>query len=124
MKATELRIGNWVYNKYGVVRYVYGMWKDGVELSDDETGINDLDYNEDEVFGIPITEDWLINMGFETSKTMDKFFVKDNSIGISVADDKFRFIQGNFVCQLIIREIEFVHELQNLYFAIKGIELF
>lgn len=72
---------------------------------------------------IPLTEDWIKKFGFENSKTQDKFFTKDNSIGISTADDKFCFIKGNFVCQIVLRDIEFVHQLQNLYHSVTGTDL-
>lgn len=119
MKSTELRIGNWVYYNDEHLRpekhAVTVSWMDLKTIHHKEKYQH---YNP-----IPLTTEWLERFGFENSKTQDKFFTKGNSIGISTADNKFRFIQGNFVCQLILREIEFVHSLQNLYFALTGEEL-
>lgn len=90
-------------------------WKDGER--------DDCDCSIDSITGIKITEDLILKLGFEQSKTTDKFFTKDNSFGISTANNKFRFIQGNFVCQLVLRDLEFIHELQNLYYSLTGSEL-
>jgi hypothetical protein len=63
---------------------------------------------------IPLTTEWLERFGFKNSQTQDKFFTIGNGIGISTADNKFRLIKGNFVCQIVLVELEFVHQLQNL----------
>ena len=60
MEAKKLRIGNWVQDEHGIAQYVYRLWKGGAELAEDENGGDDLDYTEDEIFGIPITEEWLL----------------------------------------------------------------
>ena len=124
MKISEFRIGISVY--LDDLDIDTGKWHQRVfEITyrDIYNIINGNDMVKGAYEGIPLTEEWIKKLGFENSKTQDKFFTKDNSIGISTADNKFRFIQGNFVCQLVLREIEFVHELQNLYYAITGVEL-
>jgi len=95
--------------------FVEWEWEDGER--------DDCDCSIDFISGIKITEDLILKLGFEQSKTTDKFFTKDNSFGISTAGNKFRFIQGNFVCQLVLRDLEFIHELQNLYYALTGNEI-
>lgn len=122
MEATELRLGNKIYSN-----------EFDIDNGCDVLQIVDCDYYAiHEIFKgnkvnkyspIPITENLLLKIGFEYSKTTDKFFIKDNTFGISTADNKFRFIQGNLVCQLILRDLKYVHELQNLYYALTGNEL-
>lgn len=112
MEAMELRIGN-------ILRGPVWVWS--IQKIKDKIIINELPDFEHKP--IPLTEDWLLRFGFENSKTQDKFFTKGNNIGISTADNQLRFIQGNFVCQLVLREIKYVHQLQNLYFALTGEEL-
>ena len=90
-------------------------WQDG-EKDDTDCSINSI-------LGIRLTEDILLKLGFEHSKTTDKFYTKGGSYGISTVDNKFRFIQGNFVCQLVLKDLEYIHELQNLYYALTGNEL-
>jgi len=98
----ELRLGNLLRNAFGEVF---------------EANIYTLQYPNTE-FGsvepILLTEEWLVKFGFEHSKTTDKYYTKGNNYAVSCADNKFRFIQGNFVCQLVLTEIKYVHQLQNL----------
>ena len=63
---------------------------------------------------ILLTPDVLEMLGFEKSKIVDKYYIIDNNIAVSIADDKIRVIKGNFVCQLVIAEIQFLHTLQNI----------
>ena len=120
--AASLRIGNY-YNSVKFNQPVKCHLTDFYELCAASDGATD-DPPINEIFEpIRLTEQILINFGFEVSKTTDKFFTKYNNIGISTANDKFIFIQGNFVCLLILTELKYVHELQNLYFALTGNEL-
>jgi len=125
MKVTELRIGNKVY--LDDLDVETGKWHQQIiEISyrDIYNLINANDMVKGSYEGILITEDWLVKFAFCKSNTQDKFYTKDNCVGVSIADDKFRFIQGNFVCQLVLKELKYVHELQNIYYAIYGSELF
>lgn len=70
---------------------------------------------------IPITEEWLLKFGFKynnpTYEWYDKsavFFIQVNYLGFDLIA-KFH--------NQVIREIKYVHELQNLYFALTGKEL-
>ncbi len=75
---------------------------------------------------IPLTEDWLLRLGFVASKELpNDIFVlhlsKGCYIGIALTKD------GNNVC-LFIQEvlpsyIQYVHQLQNLIHALTGEEL-
>jgi hypothetical protein len=138
MRIEELRIGNWVQDEHGIAQYIYRLWKGGAELSKDENGSDDMDYAEDEIFGIPLTEEWLIKFGFEkviyesdeTGYGTD-YELDIKGVGcISYSDD--------FSCALFgskessKHELGFlpnwdnckhVHSLQNLYFALTGEEL-
>jgi hypothetical protein len=112
MKANELRIGNWVQFRHTEkpVRITLG---DFVREYNDE---HLEDYEP-----IPLTEEWLIKFGFDfdgycsywkseielTKDTMDEHFQSFNNV-------------GSGLCQ---KEIKYVHQLQNLYFALTGEEL-
>lgn len=118
MKANELRINNWVYEvdeDFNRLLVQIGVG----DLCDIECSID----NEGDYEPIPLTAEWLEKFGFENSSIKDKFYTKNTSLAISIVGNKFRFIQGNFVCQLILRELDYVHQLQNLYFALTGEEL-
>ena len=78
---------------------------------------------------IPITEEWLIKFGF---KQYNDFGVKFNTFdlmplcGFGYDIDTKQVVileKGNPNSHWIERKIEYVHELQNLYFALRGQEL-
>lgn len=76
---------------------------------------------------IPITEDWLLRMGFEKAlweKNYPLYFNRNkdnysNSISVSVHTD---FSRVNVVNQSL-RVLKYLHEFQNLYHALTGEEL-
>jgi hypothetical protein len=100
MEAKELRIGNWV------------LFEQRPEKIDDPFKLSCPTVTHYDP--IPLTEEILIKAKFQNSQTQDKFFTIGNGIGISTADNKFRIIKGNFVCQIVLTELEFVHQLQNI----------
>lgn len=72
---------------------------------------------------IPLSEEWLVKFGFTEKK---KWFYKENFLlGYLSTDDhlqaewKFGGVEGTW--NLI--DIKYVHQLQNLYFALTGQEL-
>jgi len=73
---------------------------------------------------IPLSEEWLLKMGFESVA-----FKQTNSVFYTVGDiDIFHYLDTNvFKFDMIILnegiELKHVHELQNLYFAITNKEL-
>jgi hypothetical protein len=101
IKANELRIGNWFdFN--------------GRPMQVRPITINDIFYGK--IYEpLPLTEEWLIKFGFE--KTPLHYFKKDGII-LSVEDFYYEcFLGSNSVI------IKYVHQLQNLYFALTGEEL-
>jgi len=112
VKATELRIGNWVLSPTEGEIQIENGWQ--------------IDEGE-EVKPIPLTEEWLVKFGFEK---MDAFgWVKDFiTLDESVAHYSFDMWRGTYSiekCDMteIPQEIKHVHQLQNLYFALTGQEL-
>lgn len=111
MNANELRMGNYVFDKYGNIESVFEISKYG-----DLYRINELDpyyYT-----SIPLTDEWLLKFGFV--KVLDypcfrleglqiEFNGFDSQWGSGLLDEK--------------TVIKFVHQLQNLFFALKGKEL-
>lgn len=107
MKANELRIGNYVLDNLGGILKIKGVNED-----------SDLSH----VRGITITEEWLFNFGFEKVKEDIFSLLKDNKKVCTISKGNF----GRFeYTQLTVHGIyiEYVHQLQNLYFALTGEEL-
>lgn len=67
--------------------------------------------------GIELTEEWLFKLGFINDKVLE-FYRNDFT-------DSTIIIDYNFICLLGYSHVKlnYVHELQNLYFALTGSEL-
>lgn len=118
MEAKELRIGNWILNGINEEFQVNGITITNFELGQSMFG---------EFKPIPLTEEWLLKLGFENKHT--NIFTKQIIISECTAQEKLK-LEGWAGNIFLIIENQFasngckhVHELQNLYFAIKGEEL-
>ena len=117
MKASELRIGNYLLKslKSGNGRKI-----------NDKIGVQDIVriYENTGSFNyepILITEEWLLKLGFE--KQYDYWDCKNVYFELAENND------GKFIHSINCHEysdgeeIEFIHELQNLFFALTKVDL-
>ena len=113
MKENELRIGNKVnyQTAEGDILPNTIDWQDLKWLSEGEKGFN-LCHSP-----IPLTEEWLVRLGFE--KSSDNNYYKGGKFTIYNRFGNFGLIGGS----LSWKEFKHVHKLQNLYFALTGEEL-
>lgn len=129
LSATELRIGNYLYNDNVVVkidaRTIFDIW--------DDKGLKNYK-------PIPLTEEWLIKLGFEINEPNDFYSFKhtdfygnygnytkltwyriaydnvdDNDFTLSFATEDNTFP--------IMINLYYVHQLQNIYFILTSREL-
>jgi hypothetical protein len=103
MTSKDLRIGNWVKWGDGIIQFELGMFNR-----------EDIIYAEP----IPLTEEWLLRMGFE----------KLNQHYWSLNGFNYQMIFSNNSLDVhkrkyLIKNVKHVHSLQNLYFALTGQEL-
>lgn len=122
MKATELRIGNYI--NYGT--QVTGITEKTIYVS--PVGKYKItSYRNNQIKPIPLTEQWLKDFGFE-EKALRVFYIDINGLKLGIKltsdNDGILMIQnfGRFDLGLN-KEIKYVHQLQNLYFALTGKEL-
>ena len=140
MKVNELRIGNLVKNQKGIIEEIQGIYSTSVDIEVSTKSYIGLlgDFKP-----IPITEEWLIKFGFEKSEdgywqkesTNQGFVfweddgcvsvpytwiesVNDLSETSKVAESKVNYCMVNSN-----GGFEYVHQLQNLYFALTTEEL-
>lgn len=115
MKASEIRIGNWVrgYNLIFELESINDKWvTHPTELG--RFFIDDLE-------PIQLTEEWLLKFGFE--KADEIYFIEFGVYSMTIKEyEKAKYILNpethfNYV------DIEYVHQLQNLYFALTNEEL-
>ena len=120
MKATELRIGNY-YQYAGDNGIIYTQVK---EIKHNQFGLlSDFDGTNFEICKpIPLTEEWLVKFGFEKTYDDLNWYIKGNycfsflkELDLIVFKIKFQTVG---ICT-----IKYVHQAQNLYFALTGEEL-
>ena len=130
MKATDLRIGNWVLIPTSMDGIIIPSFPKKVKGIGIFGGIDftEPEYPENHIVpavhcaGIPLTEEWLLKFGFKESKT---FFGRN-----SFEKDGYHLIKNGKYFEflvigssVILAKIKYVHQLQNLYFALTGKEL-
>lgn len=118
LKANELRIGNLIEINAPITNKIIVV---------DVYHISELKKNKDFFKPIPLTEEWLFKFGFEKRKERDNFYyfgfgknpiTKDWILCLKYFKDEniFFFMNGFHI-------IKYVHQLQNLYFALTNKEL-
>lgn len=112
MRGNELRFGNLIF------------W-DG-ELYDVKRSFFDQ-YSDDEIEPIPLTEEWLERFGFRKGHLFDTV--------LYLSSTNWHISSHNGIYQLnykespsepwipVCKDMKYVHQLQNLYFALTGEEL-
>ena len=115
MKANELRIGNYVK----INKYIFPVKIQDIEAIDDAMSLAEP---------IPLTEEWLLRFGFIREEEYDEGGLVDYRYELN--KDNLEFVSfwgsedlvGINQCQTGV-DCEYVHQLQNLYFALTGEEL-
>lgn len=114
IKASELRIGNLVtvaHETNSPIVVVKTITKNFINVFDNRSGY-DLDF----VLPIQLTKKWLVRLGVKTKNdTCGELYVKDGWL----CEDYSEGDGGTHY----IAEVKYVHQLQNLYFALTGEEL-
>lgn len=105
INANELRIGN------------YGL-SGGQELMITAQGIVYLQNGEMEFNPIPLTKEWLLKFGFDKKFNKGKITVIPNG-RLNYENGRTYFNSWT----IMEKQPEYVHQLQNLYFALTGEEL-
>ena len=139
MKANELRIGNLIrFSEDGTIFTIDSIEEKGLSVQN-EKEIAWIDLEEFEP--IPLTEEWLLEVGFQIKDQLSVHktkiyyisgidvdyclcfadFRQDFGFYIEYTDSPFDKDLG--VLYPITFGIKYVHQLQNLYFALTGEEL-
>lgn len=84
----------------------------------------------DRIQPIPITEDWLVKFGFEYDEDLDVFIISfpdGKKLGVrdyTMSNQGFKIVWvWDKVLKHIVNNLEHVHRLQNLVFALTQTEL-
>lgn len=77
---------------------------------------------EENIFSIPLTDDWLIKLGFEKIDGREGYYWKHVKSYIAICHVSYFFIKhGDEISGSV--KINSIHQLQNLYFALINEEL-
>jgi len=120
MKANELRIGNLVKTKTSESAYNVR------ELNETLVNLSGTAVHYDHCIPIPLTEEWLLKFGFaEWDNGSGRYY--DGRFEIEIlTNDKIMIVRSfdeSTGKHWHLRDIEYVHQLQNFYFALTGEEL-
>ena len=114
LSKNELRIGNLIFQSGQITT-----------IENISRSINDWErVNNKRLFDcapIPITEEWLLRFGF-TKHSTNPFWFRKKQICISLVG-AIELISWDMQVFKIDSKAEYIHELQNLYFALTGEEL-
>ena len=129
LSSQELRIGNFV--QYGgVINKVYLISHNYFQV--ESTDIPTFTANKNRAAEpIPLTEEWLLRFGFHLRDGFSNTFKLNvekhqydcSEITYSEKEGLLRFSNGQEKGATLIPYINYVHQLQNLYFALTGEEL-
>jgi len=136
MKTNELRPRNLIsdgFFMYKVLEITSDIVK-GFSTANGKDFYPDTLYslNEENLKGIPLTEEWLLKFGFEQTDEGDGFKLLHFWISLGGNDKLYlrHYLMGGFIWGFNhFKElgqpisIEYVHQLQNLYFALTSEEL-
>ena len=123
IKAEELRLGNLVYDTSGKVNTInldafkYLLSYGGTDIC--------------QVKPIPLTEEWLLKFGFEFKNTPREYGWLKSVLNREICwchskEISLEFKSGQYdeyTNTLLDIDCQYVHQLQNLYFALTGEEL-
>jgi len=124
MKATELRIGNWVEIKDQEVK-TYAQ----VEGTGNLQHVAGQLWSIEELKPIPLTEKWLERFGFEKVRFDDNYWFEKQAGDFSLITNDIGKIAFNekldhvFISETIQPKIKTINQLQNIYFALTGEEI-
>jgi hypothetical protein len=121
IKINELRIGN-LFDFYDKIKPVMAI----------DSSFNRIAYGldkdtsyfwcySDEAFPIPLTDRWMIKFGKRKKNDFSDNYILKLGLEIVKGEDGWELLLGKD--EIIVATIHYVHQLQNLYFALVGEEL-
>jgi hypothetical protein len=127
MKANELRIGSIVKSlvndeDFSIVEEIGHRASLGhyVSLNNQHSGVWLVHQERELILGIPLTEEWLLKMGGKKVNNLD-WCIMFGGIEFYCRYNKFWYCSIGSV--YLSDRIQFVHQVQNLYFSITNKEL-
>lgn len=122
----QLRLGNYIHDRGGKVLRIDFMEyvRDGYDTKVGQLmhlegqEVHPMTEYTDYANPIPIIEEWLFRMGFEKDIFWSDYIFNDIFITLNDTDNTYMLD-----IDILHIKIQYVHQLQNLYFALTGEEL-
>jgi hypothetical protein len=123
MKPKELRLGNYfcVSHRFMELKKLtnFSRITQITSLSNDfKSWEPSYGFYHEGIFPIPISEEWFEKFGIKYYEFLDSWSTSDGKMTLIKNDNGFYKLE-NYPCQ----DLKYVHQLQNLYFALTGKEL-
>jgi len=116
MKANELRIGNRLQKDNGEIFTVLRVDNTQDVLVEEQRGLLTLGYN---LLGIRLTGEHLLKLGFTKDDEYPMYY--KSGFTLSLSDEGYSLhINLEY---MLVKKIEYVHKLQNLWYELTGEEL-
>jgi len=124
MEINELRIGNYVWDNYSGEMIVAGINLNNIFIRKNKntpSGEIEIKF----IKPIPLTEECLIKFGFKQWGTYKHLWKIKNIHGFTIIKESENeyFLNEYPYYRFINNPMKYVHQLQNLYFALTGKEL-
>ena len=123
IQANELMLGNWVIYENKLFPY-----NEPIPFQVSLSTFHDLHLmvsHKGHIAGIPITDDWLVKLGFEKNIILNPKQFQDFYY-IACWNNHNEVVALDYDCYettVIAKDIKYVHQLQNLYKLLTGQEL-
>ena len=118
MKTTELRIGNLVN-----VPGIFKEYSEILEINKDRVNVSGLQLKYHAFNPVPLTKEWLLKFGFENQQIELDYPDKLLIISATVGGKYYFYLDDADGSTFDLNYIQYVHQLQNLYFILTGTEL-
>lgn len=122
LDVKELRVGNYVTDGKNGISKISELRNYKGRIGYTPLDFNNYVFTGNEIYPIPLNEEWLLRFGFRQDG--EGWFWLRRKDDITVLGYSYN-IYGKFfeLCEIRIPNIIYVHQLQNLYFALTGEEL-
>ena len=121
--VNDFRIGNLVLDEDGELCKIEQLSSEKMECFQQVSNIENKSCISTKypsnIYAIELTEEWLLKLGFFKHVKFKNTYVK-GSFSIKITDRGVIYFKYN---DFVIAELQFIHQLQNLYFALCGEEL-
>jgi hypothetical protein len=120
IKAIELRIGNWfnLYDNYN--SQVTGLTNTGSVWFVKGPNNKECAFSTSMIKPIPLNEEWLLKFGFSFVKLDNSYKTRFLRIRLLTSGNVAHLTNEGYLYQI---KLDYVHQVQNLYFTLHGEEL-